>query len=186
MTMAETGPLARFLRQAEAAVSVLSRAAAAIAGAACLACFALVCYAVAMRYFLNRPQSWTDEAVGWLIVITVMLAVPEAQRRGENIGVDAIVEKSQGRLRRAFLAFGAATVLATAAILINEGIETVAFTRMIGMKPMSLPDWPLWAIQAFIPVGAALLLLVALIQFACWVVGLEPRGIDTTRIDAHE
>jgi TRAP-type C4-dicarboxylate transport system permease small subunit len=186
MPMGEATPLARSLRAAERAVAVLSRIAAGIAGAACLACFMLVCYAVVMRYFLGAPQNWTDEAVGWLIVITVMLSVPEAQRRGENIGVDAFLENTRGRLRRALLAFGAATVLVTAAILVNEGIEMVAFTRMIGMKSMTMPEWPLWAIQALVPIGAALMLVVALLQLMCWAAGLEPRGIDRDRIDAHE
>jgi TRAP-type C4-dicarboxylate transport system permease small subunit len=186
MTMGEASPLARFLRQAESAASVISRIAAWLAGTACLACFVVVCYAVVMRYFLNHPQSWTDEAVGWLIVVTVMLAVPEAQRRGENIGVDAVVEKTRGRMRRGLLAFGAASVVITALILVNEGWEMVAFTRMIGMKSMVLPDFPLWAIQMFVPIGAVLLLFVALVQFACWVAGLEPRGLDTSEIDTHE
>jgi TRAP-type C4-dicarboxylate transport system permease small subunit len=186
MPTGEATPLANALRAAERAVAVLSRIAAAIAGAACLACFLLVCYTVFMRYFLNQPLNWTDEAVGWLIVIAVMLAVPEAQRRGENIGVDAVIEATRGRLRRALLAFGAATVLITSAILVNEGIEMVAFTRMIGMKSMTMPDYPLWAIQALVPIGAALMFLVAILQFALWAVGLEPRGIDTDRIDTHE
>ncbi len=186
MTMGDAAPLARILRRAEAAVAALSAVAAGIAGAACLACFLLVCYAVVMRYFLGLPQNWTDEAVGWLIVITVMLSVPEAQRRGENIGVDAFIENTRGRLRRALLAFGSATVLATAAILVNEGLEMVAFTRMIGMKSMTMPDWPLWAIQSLVPIGAVLLFAVSLLQFACWAIGLEPRGIDTDRIDTHE
>lgn len=186
MTMGDATPLARTLRRAEAAVAVLSRAAAGIAGAACLACFLLVCYAVVMRYFLGWPQNWTDEAVGWLIVITVMLSVPEAQRRGENIGVDAFIEKTRGRLRRGLLAFGAATVLATAAILVHEGVEMVEFTRLIGMKSMTMPEWPLWAIQSMVPIGAVLLFAVSLVQLACWAVGVEPQGIDTDRIDTHE
>src|SRR3712207_7614979 len=47
----------------------------------------LVCYSVVMRYFLGRPQPWVDEAVGWLLVVIVMLAIPEVQRRGDHIGI---------------------------------------------------------------------------------------------------
>ncbi len=84
------------------------------------------------------------------------------------------------------LAFGAATVLATAAILVHEGVEMVEFSRMIGMKSMTMPDWPLWAIQALVPIGAVLLFAVSVIQFACWAIGIEPQGIDTAKIDMHE
>ena len=51
---------------------------------------------------------------------------------------------------------------------------------------MSMPDWPLWAIQALVPIGAVLLFVVSLVQFACWAVGVEPQGIDTAKIDTHE
>ena len=45
---------------------------------------------------------------------------------------------------------------------------------------------PLWAAQAFVPVGAVLLLLVALAQLLVYLAGFEPRGLDSDRIDTHE
>jgi TRAP-type C4-dicarboxylate transport system permease small subunit len=178
--------LARAVRLFEAGVARLSRAAGWIAGIACLATLFLVCYAVAMRYFFNRPQSWSDEAVGLLIVISVMLAVPEAQRRGENIGVDLITEKLKGTRRHTLMGFGALTVAITSIILISEGLGMVAFTRMVGIVSNSLPEIPLWAIQAFVPLGGALLLLVALAQIAAYLSGREPDGIEADKLDMHE
>jgi len=178
--------LARAVRLLETGVAALSRAAEWIAGIACLATLFLVCYAVAMRYFFNRPQSWSDEAVGLLIVISVMLAVPEAQRRGEHIGVDLISEKLKGVRRRALMGFGTLTVAVSSVVLIREGLDMVAFTRMVGIVSNSLPQIPLWAIQAFVPLGGALLLLVALAQLAAYLTGREPTGIDADRIDTHE
>lgn len=170
----------------ERIVAIVSRTAQAIAAIACLACFALVCWAVAMRYFLNKPQSWADEAVGWLIVATVMLAAPEAQRRGENIGVDWLVDSWTGAKRRAVIAFGALSVAVVALVLIQEGWETVSFTRMIGIKSNQLPDVPLWAVQALIPIGAALMLLVAIVQIVALASGREPRDFERREIDRHE
>jgi TRAP-type C4-dicarboxylate transport system permease small subunit len=178
--------LARAVRLFETGVATLSRIGEWIAGIACLGTLFLVCYAVAMRYFFNQPQSWSDEAVGLLIVISVMLAVPEAQRRGENIGVDAVTEKLRGGKRRALLILGAASVAITAVILISEGLDMVAFTRMVGIVSNSLPEIPLWAVQAFVPLGGALLLLVALAQLAAWLVGREPTGLETDKLDMHE
>lgn len=180
------GVLSRAVRLFETGVAALSRAGEWIAGLACLATLFLVCYAVAMRYLLNKPQSWSDEAVGLLIVVSVMLAVPEAQRRGENIGVDLITERLKGARRRAVMGFGALTVAVTSVILIREGLDMVAFTRMVGIVSNSLPQVPLWAIQAFVPLGGALLLLVAVAQLAAYLTGREPEGIDADRIDTHE
>jgi TRAP-type C4-dicarboxylate transport system permease small subunit len=173
-------------RRLERAIAVVSRAAQALAAIACLACLGLVCWAVAMRYFLGQPQSWADEAVGWLVVAVVMLAVPEAQRRGENIGVDWLVDRWTGARRRAVIGIGALAVGATALVLVREGWETVAFTRMVGIGSNALPEVPLWAVPALIAIGAALLLLVAIGQIGAWIAGREPEGYEKREFDAHE
>lgn len=178
--------LARLARAVEAVVARISRIAAGIAGAACLAALAMICYAVAMRYFLGRPQGWTDEAVGWLIVVAVMFAVPEAQRRAEHIGVDALVEKLSPAGRRLLLSFGVLAVALTALIMIREGWEMVAFSRMVGMKAIGIPEVSLWTVQIFVPLGAVLLLLVALAQIFCHAAGLEPDGPASDALDQHE
>lgn len=184
--MAAASTLARTARAVEAAVALLSRGAAAVAGLACLAALAMICYAVAMRYLLNQPQGWTDEAVGWLIVVAVMFAVPEAQRRAEHIGVDALIDKAPPAWRRPLLAFGALAVALTALILVREGWEMVSFSRMIGLKAIGIPEVSLWTIQLFVPLGAVLLLLVSLGQIFCHVAGLEPAGPASDALDVHE
>jgi TRAP-type C4-dicarboxylate transport system permease small subunit len=178
--------LQRAARGFERAAGVVSRVSLRVAGAACLATFALVCYAISMRYFFNKPQSWSDEAVGWLIVVTVMLALPEAQRRGEHIGVDALTERLSARHKRWAAAFGVVTVAVCGWLLLSEGIEMVQFTRMIGIVSNVLPEVDLWLIQAFVPLGGAILLLVAAAQLACYFAGLEPASTEKTKPDALE
>jgi TRAP-type C4-dicarboxylate transport system permease small subunit len=189
MSEAAPGPtpaLQRAVRRVESTIAAVSRGAAAVAGAACLATLAMICYAVAMRYFFNRPQGWTDEAVGWFIVVAVMFAVPEAQRRNEHIGVDALINRAGPGLRRALLVFGVITVLITAVILVREGWEMVAFSQMLGLKSIGIPEVSLWVVQIFVPLGAILLLTVALGQLFCLLVGLEPEGPDPDALDTHE
>ncbi len=171
-------------RRLDAAVGRLAGAAASLAAAACLGAFALVCFQVIMRYFANRPQAWADEVAGWLIVATVMLAAPEAQARGENIGVDAVIERAQGPVRRGLLLLGLGAVAATAWIILDEGIEMVAFSRMVGIASNVNPEMPLWAVQALVPVGGGLLLAIALWQIVALFAGREPgrpQGPDAGR-----
>jgi TRAP-type C4-dicarboxylate transport system permease small subunit len=184
--MAAASALARSARAVEAVIALVSRGAVAVAGLACLATLAMICYAVAMRYFLNRPQGWTDEAVGWLIVVAVMFAVPEAQRRAEHIGVDVLIDKAPARRRRILLSFGALAVALTALILIREGWEMVAFSRMVGLRSIGIPEISLWPIQIFVPLGAVLLLFVSLGQLFCYAAGLEPEGPEPDALDVHE
>lgn len=156
--------LAKLARGADRVVGALSGLAVGLAALATLGCLALVCYAVVLRYFFGLPLSWTDEAGGFLVVLLVMLAVAEAQRRGEHIGVDLLLERARGRSRRALQAFGAACVAVAAAVLLWQGWETVAFSRMIGARPLVIAEIPLWTIEMFLPIGAGLLLLVSLAQ----------------------
>jgi TRAP-type C4-dicarboxylate transport system permease small subunit len=179
-------PLQRAARAFARGVALVSRVALGLAGATCLATLAMVCYAIAMRYFFNRPQAWSDEAVGWMIVISVMLAIPEAQRRGEHIGVDALTERLSARGKRWAAALGVAAVAAVGYLFVSEGVEMVAFTRMIGIVSNVLPEVPLWAIQSFVPVGGALLLMVTLAQLLCLLAGIEPQVVHKAIPDALE
>lgn len=153
-------------------VRAISAGALQLAAAACLLCFAFMCYSVAMRYFFGAPQSWIDYAVGWLVVAMVMFAAPAAQFTGEHVAVDTVSERARGRPRRALAAFGLLCVAATAAIMIWEGSAMVAFSRMTGMMT-ELHPVPLWWIQVLVPVGFVLMLAVALAQLLRVARGLE-------------
>lgn len=154
------------------AVRAISAGALQIAAAACLICFALMCYSVAMRYFFGAPQSWIDYAVGWLVVAIVAFAAPAAQLAGEHVAVDTITDRVRGRARRAFSVVGLLCIAATAAIMVWEGAAMVAFSRMAGMMT-EIEGIPLWWIQVLVPAGFVLMLLVAMMQLGRVARGLE-------------
>lgn len=166
--------LARAADAALAIAGVLSRAAVALAAVSVLACFALVCYAVAMRYFVDRPLTWSDEVTGWLIVAAVMLAAADAQARGENIGVDLLLEKSGPRMRRALGALGALTVAACGLMMTWHGVEMVRFSRMLDLRSNTLGWASVWTVQVLVPLGSALLSAVALAQLFAIAAGRDP------------
>jgi TRAP-type C4-dicarboxylate transport system permease small subunit len=157
----------------ERAVAGLSRLAGALGAIATVLCLGLICYAVAMRYVLSQPQPWTDKVAGWLVVGLVMLAAPEAQRRFEHIGVDIAVNRVGPRLARAMHLLGVLSVAVVAVVLVVAGWETVEFSRMIGLMS-DLEGVPIWWVQALLPVGAALLFVVAACQAALLLAGREP------------
>lgn len=157
----------------EKAVAGLARLAGALGSLATVCCLVLVGYAVLMRYLLGQPQPWTDKVAGWLVVALVMLASPEAQRRFEHIGVDIAVGKLGPRLARVAHLVGVLSVALVAGVLVMAGIEMVEFSRMIGMMS-DLEGVPIWWVQALLPVGAALLLVVALCQALLLLIGREP------------
>lgn len=164
-------------------VRAISAGALQIAAAACLACFALMCYSVGARYFFGQPQPWIDFVVGWLVVAIVAFAAPAAQLTGEHVAVDTISERVRGAGRRAIAGFGLLCVAATAAIMVWEGWAAVAFSRMTGMMT-ELHPIRLWWIQVMIPAGFALMLIVALAQLLRVARGLDagdPAAADEAR-----
>jgi TRAP-type C4-dicarboxylate transport system permease small subunit len=166
------GPAAAALRLAAA----LARVSAALAGVAVLLCFALVCYSVAMRYFLDDPVTWSDEVTGWLVVAVVMLGVADAQARGEHIGVDLLTDRASPRLRRALGLFGTALVAACAGLIAWQGVEMVQFSAMLDLRSNTLGWAALWPVQALVPLGGALLLAVALAQLVALAAGAPGVG----------
>lgn len=155
------------------AIALLSRLSAWLASLATVLCLALVCGAVGARYLLGVPLGWSDKVSGWLVVALVLLAAPEAQRRFEHIGVDIATGRVGLRVARLAHLLGALAVAAVAAILLTAGIEAVAFSRMIGVMT-DVEGVPEWWVQALLPLGSGLLLLVSLAQAAALALGHAP------------
>ncbi len=160
----------------ERAVATLSRLVAALGALATVLCLALVCYAVGMRYLLGQPQPWADKAAGWLVVALVLLAAPEAQRRFEHIGVDVALDRMGPRTRRGVHLLRALSVALVAAVLVAAGWEAVEFSLMVGLMT-DIPGVPQWWIQALLPAGAGLLLIVSLLQALILALGREPAHL---------
>lgn len=154
------------------AVRRLTDAAAALAAASVLVSLALVCYSVAMRYLAGAPEPWVDEMVGYVLVASVMFAIAEALRRGEHISIDLLTRKLGARSRRASRALGLVAVAATAAVLLAEGWDMVAFSRMVGIRSVGYLDLPIWTVQVMVPLGGALLLLAAFAELLRLAAGL--------------
>nr|WP_255574949.1 TRAP transporter small permease [Caldovatus aquaticus] len=153
--------------------ALAARLAGAVASLATVLCLALICWSVAARYLFGAPQPWIDKAAGWLVVALVLLGAPEAQRRFEHIGVDIAVGRIGPRLARLARLLGVVSVAAVAAILLDAGLEAVAFSRLVGLMT-DIEGVPQWWIHALLPIGASVLLLVALVQALALLAGREP------------
>lgn len=167
----------RLLRIAETLVRRLCRLAMAGAVLLLAGIFALIVYAVIMRYAAGQPQPWIDEAIGWLLVGCVMLSIPEVQRRGEHIGIDMVTTAAGAKLKRLLLLFGLLCVFGSAALFTREGASMVAFSRMINVLSNQIPEVPLWVVQGFVPAGFGLMALVSAMQFLTVLSGLKPKDM---------
>lgn len=141
---------------------LLSDIGIAISGVAMLVSLALVVYGVVLRYAINRPQTWLDEMVGYLLVATVMLGAADALRQREHIAIDIVTGRLNAGKRFWVAVLAMLAVAATALLFIVEGWGAVAFSKMVDMRSTGYLDMPIWTMQLLIPIGGAILLLNAL------------------------
>ena len=159
------------------AIGLLVEAGGWLAGLAVLVSLALVAWSVGLRYFLNQPEPWVDEAVGYVLVLCVMGAIADALRRGEHISVDLLTERLTPRWRTVSRVAGHLAALAVAAILVVEGWQMVAFSKMIGIRSIGYLDLEIWTMQLMVPAGGVLLGLAALAELLREAAGLPgPAG----------
>ena len=149
-----------------------------IAGAAIalLASLFLIVYSVVMRYFLNQPAVWVDELVGYLLVACVMLAAADALLEGEHIAVDIVTERLGLCGKRLTLLAGVIAAAASALLLAVEGVDMVAFSRMVGLLSNGYLAVPMWIPQLLVPIGAALMALAAILVLIDTARGRKPPG----------
>lgn len=146
----------------------------AVSAVALLSSFVLVAYSVGMRYFLGRPVPWVDEMVGYLLVGIVMFAAADALRRGEHIAVDLITDRLRGPARRGAQILSLAAVGVAGAVLLVAGLETVAFTKLLGIRSTGYLNVPMHLPQLLVPLGGGLLALAALGGLLRMALGLAP------------
>lgn len=156
--MNDPGPL-RVLRRT---VDVINGVAMAISAAGILLALGLIGWSVLMRYALNQPVPWVDQAVGFLLVAIVTLAAADALRKGQHIGVDILIGALRGKARQAAALWSALTALATALIWMVNGWETAMFNQMLGIVTEGHLEWPAYWLMLFIPLGGVLMFLTAL------------------------
>jgi len=146
----------------ERGVGAVAWLAAVLSAGLVLVMLAVVGYSVVMRYFLDRPVTWSDELSGYLVVALVMLGAADALLRGEHISVDLLTARAAGRARRGVELWAMLCVLAVAGAIVYSGREMVAFSLDFGMYSEGYLEAPMWIPQSFILVGGVLLIAAAL------------------------
>ncbi|PQV52853.1 TRAP-type C4-dicarboxylate transport system permease small subunit [Defluviimonas denitrificans] len=115
------------------------------------------------RYVLNNSLSWSDELAKFLMVWLVFVGAPIAMRMGDHVSIDMFPDLFPPRGRAVLMAILLAIVIWFCVVL---GYYSLLFAWN-GWKQVaiSIGRVPLFWIFVSVPVGMALILLVALQQF---------------------
>jgi TRAP-type C4-dicarboxylate transport system permease small subunit len=140
-------------------IDELSRFAAKLAALGIVVMVGLMFVGVIFRYAVNSPLIWIDEFVRYILVFTVMLAIADVMRRGENIKVDLLVELLPLKAQHAVEVAGLVAALIFALAMTGLGIDMVRFSASLGLTTAGKIDIPSAWVESALPLGGMLLSL---------------------------
>lgn len=178
--------MARALALAARVLGALSQAATAVSALGVLVSLALIAWAVAMRYAFNRPPAWVDDAVGFLLVLIVMLAAAQVLRRGEHIGVDLLTSRLGPRARRWADAWVALAALAASLVFVANGWSTAMLSRQLGIVAEGNVEIPVYWVQLLLPLGGLMMALAALEALVRVAAGAPPLAVPRGHSEGPE
>ena len=115
------------------------------------------------RYVFHKPIVWSDELAGILFLWLAMLGAVIAFQRGEHMRMTAIVGMLQPRARAFLDVVAVAAALAFLLLVIHPAYEFAADEVYVTTPALEIVNS--WRAAA-LPVGIALMLLVALLRLA--------------------
>ena len=116
---------------------------------------------VASRYVFHRPLLWSDELASILFLWMAMLGAVVALRRGEHMRMTAIVGMVSPAVRAFLDVLAIAAALAFLALIVYPAYEFASDEMVITTPAMGIKNT--WRAAA-LPVGSALMLLIALMR----------------------
>ena len=114
---------------------------------------------VVSRYGFGRPLVWTDELSGTLFLWLAMLGAVIALRRGEHMRLTFLLNRATPCRRALLDAIGALVAAVFVALILGPALAYMRNQDFITTPALGMHDS--WRVAAM-PVGAALMLLIAL------------------------
>jgi len=124
-----------------------------LSGVALASMLSLVINEVFMRYFFNRPTTWSSDVNQWLFALATMLALPEVTRVKGNVAITILLER-MSRNKRAVMGriLAIAGFIACMVAFYISGCETLRQFNS-GILTTWVNPIPKWWISLVIPFG---------------------------------
>jgi TRAP-type C4-dicarboxylate transport system permease small subunit len=166
------------LRSANALMAALRVA----AGAMLIASVAINFANIIGRYVFSISIAWAEEAMLFLMIGAVFLAVPPVGWLGRHIRMDVVVSLLPPRLRHAFELFADLVTIATCIMLAIFAFPVLTMLSELDQRSATA-NIPLVIPQAVVPLG--LILMALLIAVRLIVPGVRHDDVIATREVEH-
>lgn len=128
-----------------------------IAGFSLLAMTLMVTMDVTLRYVFNAPTKWANEFSAYLAVLVIFLGISYVLRENAHIRVDVVVRKLPRRAQDWIRVITSVILLGYIIILFHLTWDVLVMNFAINKSSFTAMDVPIWPIQAFIPLGLAIM-----------------------------
>lgn len=137
----------------------------------------LVLYATVMRYLFDKPQMWSEQLNGILLVTAALLALAHCLRKDIHVRVELVVSHFRVRPKGIADTVAALAGLSFAGLLIWKGWNLAWVSYVHGYIGVSPPGYPLFASQVMVPIGF-FILAMAFLEKAAKAISKVRRGRD--------
>jgi TRAP-type C4-dicarboxylate transport system permease small subunit len=120
---------------------------------------------VVSRYFFGMAWSWAEEAMLFLMVLTVFAGAVTATWRGAHMQLEMLLERLAPRGQCAAIIFVALFSVAMLAVLSSSSYQVVSLLYRFGQKSAAL-EFPMWIPQACVSAGFVLIAMMILLRLA--------------------
>lgn len=135
---------------------------------------------VAARYLLNKPLPGTIEIIiNYHMIIIGFLSLAFTEEKNRNISVELVADLlPQGVQKRLDVLASFAAVVVFGFLTYRNWIEATKKFDIKAYVTQGSTDIPIWPAYFVVPLGCALVMIVALYKLVCGVTGAT-SGLDT-------
>lgn len=156
-------------------LTLLTRAAALLAGLFILATAFIIVYEVVMRGLFHAPTEWVLEVSTYLIIMAGFLGLAITFRENAHVRVDLLAGRISGRARRLLELVTNFLAILLFLVFLTESTDLMTATYAYGKLSPSILRFPLFIPQLSLVVGSALLLGELVRRFLLTLAGADAK-----------
>jgi TRAP-type C4-dicarboxylate transport system permease small subunit len=134
----------------------------------------VVLVGVFYRYIINEALSWYDEFAGFILVWLTMYGSVVGLARGKHISFETLMEKLPRKGQQVVEFIGILCVMGFSFVVLVSGWGLIK--EMAGETAVSVPEVKMAWIYSVMPISAALMILVGVVQLVTLFKGGDAAG----------
>ena len=160
---------------------LVTQACLTVAAAALIGVVAINGANVLARYVFISPFSWAEEAMLFLMILSVFSGAIAVTWRGIHIRIDTFIDLAPPAVRQVVLATGALVSIAAILTIVFASARLISILHQLDQRSDAL-ELPSWIPQSFLTIGLAVIaLMIAVRTLQALIRGTKPEkpGAET-------